>query len=187
MSQPSNFTFGQRREPEPSSLKPQMPETEHPDSDAHKGAVEEETSTPSSNGEPNLYGQLGHRDQDEMLKDADTDFPEPDPVRSTAARAARALHKLSGKGAFLLGACFVGVLLGAAALTRRHIHLPPFSGTASGRHPRRQFGRRFRHGQSGRQQAHPQWVVPRIACSSHGRASFYGVRSPVCADPWSPI
>ncbi len=23
-------------------------------------------------------GQLGHRDQDEMLKDNDTDFPEPD-------------------------------------------------------------------------------------------------------------
>ncbi len=25
-----------------------------------------------------LSGQLGHRDQDEMLKDHDTDFPEPD-------------------------------------------------------------------------------------------------------------
>jgi hypothetical protein len=54
-----------------------MPEEEHPDSDARKGAVEKETSEPSSNGEPNLQGQLGHRDQDEMLKDADTDFPEP--------------------------------------------------------------------------------------------------------------
>ena len=25
-----------------------------------------------------LTGQLGHRDQDEMLKDNDTDYPEPD-------------------------------------------------------------------------------------------------------------
>jgi len=24
-----------------------------------------------------MQGQLGHRDQDPMLKDADTDFPEP--------------------------------------------------------------------------------------------------------------
>jgi hypothetical protein len=47
------------------------------DSDERKGAVEEETSTPSRSGDPNLHGQLGHRDQDEMLKDADTDFPEP--------------------------------------------------------------------------------------------------------------
>jgi hypothetical protein len=54
-----------------------MPKQEHPDSDLHKGAVEEETSTPSTNGRPNLQDQIGHRDQDELLKDADTDFPEP--------------------------------------------------------------------------------------------------------------
>jgi hypothetical protein len=54
-----------------------MAKQEHPDSDFHKGAVEEETSKPSTNGDPNLQGQLGHRDQDEMLKDADSDFPEP--------------------------------------------------------------------------------------------------------------
>jgi len=54
-----------------------MPKQQHPDSDIHKGAVEEETSTPSTGGEPNLHDQLGHRDQDAMLKDADTDFPEP--------------------------------------------------------------------------------------------------------------
>jgi hypothetical protein len=54
-----------------------MPDKEHPDSDARKGAVEKEASEPSSDGEPHLQGQLGHRDQDEMLKDADTDFPEP--------------------------------------------------------------------------------------------------------------
>ena len=54
-----------------------MPKQEHPDSDFKKGAVEEETSQRSTNGNPNLDGQLGHRDQDEMLKDADSDFPEP--------------------------------------------------------------------------------------------------------------
>jgi hypothetical protein len=45
-----------------------MPKEQHPDSDLHKGAVEEEIST---------QGQIGHRDEDELLKDADTDFPEP--------------------------------------------------------------------------------------------------------------
>jgi hypothetical protein len=49
----------------------------HFDSDEHKGAVEEETSLPGQEKHPNLSGQLGHRDQDEMLKDADSDFPEP--------------------------------------------------------------------------------------------------------------
>ena len=44
----------------------------HPDSDAHKGAVEEDESSETS-----LSGQIGHRDEDEMLKDADSDFPEP--------------------------------------------------------------------------------------------------------------
>jgi hypothetical protein len=54
-----------------------MPTDSHPDSDLHKGAVEEEISTPSKSGDPNLHDQIGHRDEDEMLKDADTDFPEP--------------------------------------------------------------------------------------------------------------
>lgn len=54
-----------------------MPKQTFVDSDKRKGAVEEETSTPSTSGKPNLYGQLGHRDQDESIKDADTDFPEP--------------------------------------------------------------------------------------------------------------
>jgi hypothetical protein len=56
-----------------------MANEKHPDADIHKGAVEEEISTPSKNGEPNLSGQMGHRDQNQMLKDADTDFPEPGP------------------------------------------------------------------------------------------------------------
>jgi hypothetical protein len=53
-----------------------MPKETHPDSDIHKGAVEEEVSSPST-GEPNLHSQVGHRDQNKMLKDGDTDFPEP--------------------------------------------------------------------------------------------------------------
>ena len=56
-----------------------MPKEEHPDSDLHKGAVEQETTVPAKNDEPYLQGQLGHRDEDEMLKDSDTDFPEPGP------------------------------------------------------------------------------------------------------------
>jgi hypothetical protein len=47
------------------------------DSDVSKGAVEEETPCPDNPNNPNLHGQLGHRDQDEMIKDADSDFPEP--------------------------------------------------------------------------------------------------------------
>jgi len=39
-----------------------------------KGAVELDDSTTQTS----LAGQLGHRDEDEMLKDNDTDFPEPD-------------------------------------------------------------------------------------------------------------
>jgi len=42
------------------------------DQDRFKGAVEE-----SEAGNTSMQGQLGHRDQDPMLKSADTDFPEP--------------------------------------------------------------------------------------------------------------
>ncbi len=56
-----------------------MPNQKHPDADIHKGAVEEEISTPSKTGDPNLHSQQGHRAQDELLKDSDTDFPEPGP------------------------------------------------------------------------------------------------------------
>lgn len=45
------------------------------DQDTAKGAMETENhDTPGNVG---LQQQLGHRDQDPMLKDADTDFPEP--------------------------------------------------------------------------------------------------------------
>lgn len=45
------------------------------DQDLEKGAIETEDHKTSGNA--GLQGQLGHRDQDPMLKDADTDFPEP--------------------------------------------------------------------------------------------------------------
>ena len=46
-----------------------------PDQDLAKGAGETENhNVPGNLG---LQGQLGHRDQDPMLKDADSDFPEP--------------------------------------------------------------------------------------------------------------
>jgi hypothetical protein len=41
----------------------------------HKGAVEQES--PEQAGNTCLRGQLGHRDQDPVLKAYDTDFPEP--------------------------------------------------------------------------------------------------------------
>jgi len=46
------------------------------DQDRFKGAVEEEEK--NQQGNTSMQGQLGHRDQDPMLKSADTDFPEPD-------------------------------------------------------------------------------------------------------------
>jgi hypothetical protein len=51
-----------------------MSESKH-DQDAGKGATE--TDGQESAGNTSLQGQLGHRDQDPILKDADTDFPEP--------------------------------------------------------------------------------------------------------------
>ena len=52
-----------------------MNATKQPDQDTSKGATEaEDHRTPGNGG---LQNQLGHRDQDPMLKGADTDFPEP--------------------------------------------------------------------------------------------------------------
>jgi hypothetical protein len=45
-----------------------------PDEASAKGAVELDDNTTQNS----LTGQLGRRDEDEMLKDNDTDFPEPD-------------------------------------------------------------------------------------------------------------
>ncbi|MHB1699283.1 MAG: hypothetical protein ACYCSN_03950 [Acidobacteriaceae bacterium] len=53
----------------------------HPDGDIRKGATEEDapaTTTTRREGHVSTAGQLGHRDQDAMMKDHDTDFPEPD-------------------------------------------------------------------------------------------------------------
>jgi hypothetical protein len=53
----------------------------HPDEAIQKGAVEEDAPPDDSKRRPqhgSESGQLGHRDQDKMLKDNDTDFPEPD-------------------------------------------------------------------------------------------------------------
>jgi hypothetical protein len=56
------------------------PATNQPDEDMRKGAVEDDTVHPDTSRAQNgsMSGQLGHRDQDPMLKDNDTDFPEPD-------------------------------------------------------------------------------------------------------------
>jgi hypothetical protein len=45
------------------------------DQDREKGALEQDE--PTQTGNTSMRGQLGHRDQDPMLKAADTDFPEP--------------------------------------------------------------------------------------------------------------
>ncbi len=45
------------------------------DQDRGKGAVEQDK--PWETGNTSLQGQLGHRDQDPLLKSSDTDFPEP--------------------------------------------------------------------------------------------------------------
>jgi hypothetical protein len=49
------------------------------DEDANKGVVEDDPRDPGGDkSQVSVEGQLGHRDQDPMLKDNDTDFPEPD-------------------------------------------------------------------------------------------------------------
>jgi hypothetical protein len=45
------------------------------DQDKSKGATENEQSTQPGNAA--LQGQLGHRDQDPIIKNSDSDFPEP--------------------------------------------------------------------------------------------------------------
>jgi hypothetical protein len=45
------------------------------DQDRFKGALE--TEEKGQEGNTSMQGQLGHRDQDPMLKAADSDFPEP--------------------------------------------------------------------------------------------------------------
>ena len=45
------------------------------DQDSGKGAVEQDEKT-QTGGNTSMQGQLGHRDQDAMLKSSDTDFSE---------------------------------------------------------------------------------------------------------------
>ena len=52
---------------------PVMPRTR--DNDLTKGALEQEDLLQHGNG--SLRGQLGHRNQDDMIKESDSDFPEP--------------------------------------------------------------------------------------------------------------
>jgi hypothetical protein len=47
----------------------------HRDSDDRKGALESDQLYAPT--DESMDGQLGHRDQDEWIKDSDTDFPEP--------------------------------------------------------------------------------------------------------------
>ena len=54
----------------------ETPHEKHPDSDVEKGAVE--SDRPTSPDDVSMTGQIGHRDEDAMLKEGDTDFPEPD-------------------------------------------------------------------------------------------------------------
>jgi hypothetical protein len=45
------------------------------DEDAGKGAVEQDRPGQTTN--TSLAGQIGHRDQDPLVKSSDSDFPEP--------------------------------------------------------------------------------------------------------------
>jgi hypothetical protein len=56
-------------------------DTKFRDEAIQKGAVEEDAPPSDSKRRPqhgSENGQLGHRDQDKMLKENDTDFPGPD-------------------------------------------------------------------------------------------------------------
>jgi hypothetical protein len=48
---------------------------QHRDQDRLKGALEQDDQEQKTN--TSMRGQLGHRDQDPLIKQFDTDFPEP--------------------------------------------------------------------------------------------------------------
>ena len=53
---------------------------QQPDEALHKGAVEDsrpEATQKSDETQTSFAGQLGHRDQNDLIKDSDSDFPEP--------------------------------------------------------------------------------------------------------------
>jgi hypothetical protein len=49
--------------------------TDHKDQDRNKGAVEQDGPEQSTN--TSMQGQLGHRGEPPLVKQSDTDFPEP--------------------------------------------------------------------------------------------------------------
>jgi len=65
------------------------------DPDRSKGATEGEEH--HHDGNAGLTEQLGHRDQDPILKDADTDFPEPgnSPEHSSGRPSKRSKPKVA--------------------------------------------------------------------------------------------
>jgi hypothetical protein len=67
------------------------------DPDRAKGATEGEERDHNANA--GLAGQLGHRDQDPLLKDADTDFPEPgeSPEHSSGGSTPKNTGKKTGR------------------------------------------------------------------------------------------
>ena len=52
-----------------------MPTEQNTDNDLRKGAMEDEAL--GERPMTSMNGQLGHRDQDPLLKSSDSDFPEP--------------------------------------------------------------------------------------------------------------
>ena len=51
-----------------------------PDSDEHKGVLEDDSAHPqgkSSKSQESMAGQLPHRNPDELADGSDSDFPEP--------------------------------------------------------------------------------------------------------------
>lgn len=58
---------------------PAQTQANEKDQDLAKGATEDaiDINGHAAPGNPGMQDQLGHRDQDPMLKDADSDFPEP--------------------------------------------------------------------------------------------------------------
>src|SRR5438874_9915330 len=60
---------------EPEPHKAMTPTAENKDNDLKKGATEDESK--NEKAMTSMAGQLGHRDEDPMIKSADSDFPEP--------------------------------------------------------------------------------------------------------------
>lgn len=51
------------------------PTDQNPDNDLRKGAMEDEAK--GEKAMTSMAGQLGHRDEDPLIKSSDSDFPEP--------------------------------------------------------------------------------------------------------------